>query len=394
MKLGDIRYFQVVVNSIDVTDAVIGCKIFQSMLEPTWTAQVYFQDSADLLTTAGITSCATVDITMQTKHDISTDMKKTFKFFVYRVGDKVMHNQKSVTYTLYCAPMELISNMVLKVSKSFKNVKMTDAIRDVIKDTFGPNIKVNGASCDNNATAVIPNWTPFNSIGWLMKMAYVNSAADYLFYQTDTNEYTLDTINNAFNKNASLEYLKVRPASINNSPTDVYNIIKYEFQHADTTTNLSTGYYGNTLKSFDFRTKKWTVNTNKPKDDAIKNATNAKTNAFNNVKDAMVSFKAKVKGVNGSNTSPYDDVEVWNQSRFGSLQSIEQNRLITQISGTVGVYQWLGKCINVDVPNVDGNSDKTTDAKLKGKFLVRSIVHNINRQTYTINLELSKRTLN
>lgn len=387
MKIGDFRQFRVTIDNYDVTDGVVGAKIFQSILEPTWTAQIFMQDSSDLVGALPIISGSKVKILIESKHNISTDMKHEFEFYVYKVADKVMANQKTMMYTIYVASKEFITNLTTRISRNFKNKKMTDAINDVAKDIF-PNITIVGTPCENNANLIIPNWTPFNSIGWMLKMAYRNKNADYLFYQSNNNEYTVDSITNIFNKQASSETLKVRPANTEIKASDVYNIIKYKFIHADATTNLVTGYYGNKLKTFDFRTKKWNVNVYKTEEQKNWN------DMFEKTEDSMVTFKAKCKGVNGQANSPSDDAEIWLQSRFASIQMLEQERLLAQTAGSVGMYQWLGKTINVDLPNQSAITTNPTDKKYRGSYLVRAIVHDIDLQTYKCNFELVKRSVN
>lgn len=383
--LGSMRTFRVVIENFDVTDAVIGCDIFQSILEPTWTAQVFFQDSADLMSTIPIVSGSKIKIMIETKHGVETDAKKEFQFVIYRIGDKNMQNQKNMMYTAYCASKEFVTNLTTRISRNFKNTKMTDAMRQVCGDVF-PDANIVATSCDNNANLIIPNWTPFNSLGWMMKMAHSGGVADYLFYQTEDTEYTVDTINNLFKKSASPSVLRVRPSNINPELNDVYNIIKYQYEYGDASANLATGYYGNTLKSFDFRTK--TMDVNVYKTSQQKNW----SSAFDDASNSKVSFKAKSKGVNGDAGSPADDANIWMQSRLASLLAIEQIRLLAQTSGSVGTYKWLGKCINVDVPNQSTLNEMPNDIRSKGSYLVRAVVHHIDRQTYTNNFELVKRS--
>lgn len=387
MRLGDIRQYRVTIDNYDVTDAVIGSKIFQDVTSPTWSAQIFFMDSADLLSTLPIKSGSKIKILLETKHGVPTDMKHEFEFYVYRVGDKQMQNQKTLTYTVYAATNEFVFNLTNRISRNFKNTKMTDCIRQVVGDCF-PGMTVEGSSCDNNANLIIPNWTPFNAIGWMLKMAHSANNADYLFFQSDDKKFMLDTITNCFNKLGGQATLRVKPANVGTDPLDVYNMIKYYFQHADASTNLSSGYYGNTLKTFDFRTKEWNVKTYKTKE------TKTWTDTFDNAENSMVSFKAKAKNILQNGNSPADDADVWLQSRMASLQNLEQEKLLAQISGTVGCYTWIGQTINVDLPNQSALTNEGTDSKRKGRYLVTAIAHSINRQTYTCDLELVKRSVN
>lgn len=388
MKIGNLRQYRVIIDNYDVTDATIGCKIFHDMQSPTWSAQVFFMDSTNLINTLPIVSGSKIKILLETKHNVSTDMKKEFEFVIYRIGDKDMQNQQSLLYTAFAVSNEFVVNLSTRISRNFKNSKMTDSIKTIVNETF-PNMSVKGIPCDNNANLIIPNWTPFNSIGWMIKMAHINNRADFLFFQTEQNEYTLDSILNCLSKTASSEILKVRPANLSiEKPTDVYNIFEYEFQHSDASTNMSSGYYGNTLKTFDFRKKQWDVQTYKTSE-----TKNWKGAEFDNATDSVVNFKAKSFGVNGSAVSPSDDANIWLQSRMASLMNLEQEKLVVKIPGTVGVYKWLGQTINVDLPNQNAMTNNSIDSKRSGRYLVTAVVHNFDRQTYSNTLELVRRSV-
>lgn len=388
MKLGNVRQYRVVIDNYDVTDATIGCKIFHDMQSPTWSAQIFFMDSSNLLNTLPILSGSKIKILLETKHGVSTDMKKEFEFVIYRVGDKDMQNQQAMLYTVFAVSTEFVKNLSTRISRNFKNTKMTDCIRQVVQETF-PNATVQGPSCDNNASLIIPNWTPFNSIGWMIKMAHINNRADFLFFQTEQNEFTCDSILNCFSKSAGNDILKVRPANLSlEMPTDVFNIYKYEVVHSDASVNMSSGYYGNTLKTFDFRKKEWNVQKYKTSE-----SKNWKGAEFDEASESVVNFKAKSFGVNSSGNSPSDDANIWLQSRLASLLNLEQEKVIAQIPGTVGIYKWLGKTINVDLPSQNALSLPGNDSKRSGRYLVTAVVHNFDRQSYYNTIELVKRSV-
>lgn len=388
MKIGNVRNYRVIIDNYDVTDATIGCKIFHDIQSPTWSAQVFFLDTANLINTLPILSGSKIKIMFETKNGSSLDMKQEFEFVIYRVGDKDMQNQQALLYTAFAVAPDFVKNLSTRISRNFKNTKMTDSIRSIVSDTF-ENMTVNGIACDNNANLIIPNWTPFNSIGWMMKMAHINSRADFLFFQTEKNEYTLDSILNCFSKLASSEVLKIRPANLRMEiPNDVFNIFEYEFKHSDASANMASGYYGNTLKTFDFRKKEWDVQEYKTSE-----VKNWKGSDFENASNSVVNFKAKSFGVNGEGISPSDDANIWLQSRMASLMNMEQEKLIVKIPGGVGIYKWLGKTINVDLPSQNTVSKNTIDEKRSGRYLVTAIVHNFERQTYSNTLELVRRSL-
>lgn len=388
MRLGNFKQHRVVVDNYDVTDAVIGFKIWHDITNPTWSAQVFFMDSTNLLNTIPILSGSKMKIMIETKHNVSTDMKKEYEFVIYRIDDKFMQNQQNLCYTAFCVSQEFVTNMSTKISRNFANTKMTDAIKNVVSETF-PLMTVDGASCDNNANLIIPQWTPFNSIGWMLKMSHINNRADFLFFQSEQNKFTCDSILNLFTKVAGSETLKVRPSNIGlDLPTDVYNIFDYSFVHSDASLNMSSGYYGNTLKTFDFRKKEWNVQKY-----TTSETRNWKGEAFDNASESVVNFKAKAFGVNGNNTSPADDANIWLQSRMASLMNLEQEKLIAQIPGTVGIYAWLGKTINVDLPNQNAMDASATDYKRSGRYLVKAVVHKFDNQTYTNTLELVRRSV-
>lgn len=389
MKPGNLRQYRVIINNFDVTDATTGCRIFHDITSPTWSAQVFFMDSANLINSIPIVSGSTIKIMLETQHNVSTDMKKEFEFIIYRVGDKDMQNQMNLTYTVFAASKEFSKNLSTRVSRNFVNTKMTDCIKSIVSDNFG-GMNVSMTACDNKSSLLIPNLTPFNAIGWMLKMAHVNNRADFLFFQSETNEFTLDSILNCFSKMASGDTLKVRPSNMGlELPTDVFNIFHYEFEHSDAAINMASGYYGNTLKTFDFYKKEWKVQTYKTSE--VKNWEGAD---YDNAAESVVNFKAMSHLANGNNSSPSDDANIWLQSRMASLLNLEQEKLIVQIPGTVGIYKWLGKSVNVNLPNQDATAPSASmDSKRSGRYLATSIVHNFDRQTYTNTLELVKRSV-
>ena len=124
MKIGNLRQYRVIIDNYDVTDATLGCKIFHDMQSPTWSAQVFFMDSANLINTLPIVSGSKIKILLETRHNVSTDMKKEFEFVIYRIGDKDMQNQQSLIYTAFAVSNEFVVNLSTRISRNFKNTKI------------------------------------------------------------------------------------------------------------------------------------------------------------------------------------------------------------------------------------------------------------------------------
>lgn len=397
--IGQYSKFSVMVANQDVTDCAISLQIFQDIQSPTWSLQIQFVDTSDLLNVIPIIAGTQIQVTIGSDNNTETDGEKTFNFNVYRIGDKSSPNQKVQTYTIYAAPYAFFQNQVTKINQTYQNQKPSDMINNVVTTAF-PDFVVDVLDTDNSETITAMNWSPTEAIGFMMKIAHSSNVADYMFFQNGDKEFTCKSIEYLIANNDSLQTLIFQPGNLNQETFEdlgySYAILKYEWQHFDTMLDLSAGVIKSKMVSLDFLSKTWAEKKYSYGDDNS-NDTNGNTlfkdPVFDKAEDAHVTFVAKHTGMNGDNDSVMNSADQWLQSRRASLQKIDQEKLIVQLPGSVLMYQWLGSTINVSLPSQVDGSTQTMDPTRSGKFLVTCVTHWVSGGSYIVNLELVKRRL-
>lgn len=397
MRSGVVKKYQIIIDNKDITAGTTTVEVFMDMSQPTWSCKISVLDSSDLITTVPILAGSIVKVTLATKTNCPTDGEKTFNFVVYKISEKMMQNQKTAFYIINCVAMPFMINQTTRITQGMNGLP-TNGIKQIVDKNF-KGYSVTGSSCDNSPNILIPNLTPFTAIAWLLRVAHTKSIADYLFFQNSDNTFICESINTLYTNGKSTgQTLILKPAGLTSDKDESpYSVINYETSHWDASLNMSSGYYANKLVTYDFMNKKWasssyTIDKNDPSEAKVTSTTGE---LFKNSTDAHVTFMAKTSNMyEGGQGSTLDDSQVWLQSRRASIQKLEQEKLTVQLPGSMGITDWLGQTVIVDLPNQSAISKDMFDVKRRGKYLVTAMAHMYTRGHYTCNLELVKRSFN
>ncbi len=395
---GEYKKYKVYIDGADITSTVTNATIFQDIQSPTWSAQIYCLDSADLLNALPIRSGSQVRIVIQTEHNVPTDGYVEYSFVVFRVGEKTQQNAKTQFYVIHCVPKLFLLNQTIRVNNTFKSNTITDAMNTIWGEYVKDGSTLNVIGCENVSHLVCQNKTLFLTFGWLLKQAYRKKTADFMFYQSDHRNWQIKPISEMYDRSHTNITLFQKPASMRKNGEHLfenatYNVLNVEAQNYDSAMNLANGYYKNKLQSYDFFTKSFKENTFNFGDDTPDDKVNKNwTDPVFESENANVTFVSKVTHLTDGNNS-CNEAEAWLQSRKQSLLKLEQEKYIVQVAGSANMYKWLAKTINFDMPNQSDLTDDNFDRKRKGKYLVTAIAHYLNPNGYVVNLELVKRRL-
>lgn len=399
-RYGDLKKFVVTIDGKDVSDAVMAAQVFQDIFTPTWSCQINFNDTANLLMTLPIKVGSLVTIDIATENDGPGDGEKEFQFTIYRIGDKQFQNHMQQTYTVFCADSAFLSNQTKRVQRAYSNMKSTDAVEQLVTQYFDGG-SVDTVPSDNAIHVIVPNWTPFITASWLVKVAVKDGAADYVFFQRDNNEWVMKPSEFLYSDDSESTGVTFQqaPAELKNNGEYAYdysvNILDYQFDHFDGVANLSSGYYKNTLASYDLINKSWntkvfTYGDDSPLDKAMKTWDN--TVFSDGAENANISFMPKHPGMSKYQTV-VDNADVWQTSRKSAVQKLDQEKLLIQTPGNAGSYQWIGKNCQVKLPSHEDMSGETYDKQRSGRYLIVAIAHMINKDSYVTNFECVKKRL-
>lgn len=396
---GDLKKFQVYIGDTDVTAAVISAHVFQEIFSPTTTAIVNFLDTSNLLMTLPIRAGTRIRVEIETDMNCAGDGEQTWEFVIYKIADKVAGMQGTLEYSVYAADEAFLINQTKRIRKSFVGKKTTDIAKNVISEAFGKDLDVDES--DNTMQMIVPGWTPFHTMSWLLQTSTKDGAADYAFYQKHDGNFAFKSFERLYSDPAEYADItfQVRPANLADAKGDsLYDystsIGVYWFDHFDGLSNLASGFYTSKTASYDFMTKEWKTKTFKFGDDNAEDKKYLKVDSEFMLEDAEsnISFIPKHSGM-FANSSYSDTADAWIASRKSSLMKFEQEKLIIQFPGTAGAAKWFAKSCDVDLPAADSMSDEEFDIQRRGRYVITHMAHMINKDTYKINAELVKKRL-
>ena len=343
-------------------------------------------------------------------------------------------NEGARFYQIHFTSEELILDRSLRISKSYKNSRISDIVQSIFTEYFPKTISsYEFEKTQNLQTVVIPNWNPLKAINWLASRAIsaAYNTSCFFFYQSLYNDgYTSDPQNciGKVNNQSSSKFWflsldeiiadwgsEVRKtifyAPANNSaailPTDpeIYmkfaNAMNFEIIHSfDTLDNTTAGMFASRLIHHDITTK------------SFKTYNYTYNNTFNDYKhlDSSPLFNGVVNSTGktfdaedytpshimvaptGTSGNP-NLLEQISYSRINRIQSLDTFRIRILLPGD-GLIQ-PGDLINFKFPSLEvGGNGMAVDQFYNGKYLVNSIRHTFTRREYKITLDCSKETLN
>ncbi len=383
---------KVLIDDVDITDCWTRMDIFQALDSPTWSCSVEILDSQNLIENLPILHGSQIKIIVETMDGSPTDDNVEFIFYIYKIGNKQSQNQKVESYDLKGVSKAFLLNNTIRINQKYSGLKTTDIISDISKTSFPEmNFEI-GTESDNTNEILINNWSPFISIGWLLKQTHKDSRADFMFFQSDVDTFKVDSIETMYadSKNLIAEIITYKIENVGDK--NYYNILKHEWDHVDVQQNLQNGYYKSTVASYDFLNKSFGETVYSHGDDNKSDLQIAKQwqdSLFDNSEKAVISFVPKMPKIFSSNTG-YDDADKWIPSRRAVLQRLDSEKFSAQLRGSVGVYRWLGKSIFINLPNNTENSPEFYSRFRKGYYLVTAITHHFTPSMYINNYEFVK----
>lgn len=380
------------VDGYDMTDSWYEMNIYQAIDSPTWSCDISIIDARNLYEEIPIQHGSEIIITIGTNDNCPTDETADFTFYVYSISDKSMQNQNSETYKLKGVTKAFLENNTVRINQKYTGMKITDIIADVATQSFpGMSIEL-PTPCDNTNEVLINNWSPFISIGWLLKQTHKDNRADFLFFQNETLSFKVDSIESMYTDSKNKLDQVITYKVENTGDINHYNIIQHTWDHVDVQQNLQNGYYKSTVVSYDFFNKSWSENIYSHGDDNkedLRISPQWKDSLFESAEKAAISFIPKMQKAFGNETG-YDDADKWVPSRRAVLQRLDSEKFSAQLRGSVGQYKWLGKHIYIDLPSNKAESKEFYSKFRKGYYLISAIVHHITPSMYLNNFEFVK----
>ena len=399
-ELINIKISKGIGKSLDITDLCGEFNIYEELGQPVLLADIGIADSVGLLSSFPITGQETLTCTLQ-KGEIMYYM--TWKV-IDVVGIEAVGKQ-SYTYTLDLVEGAYFNNLTSLVSQAYEG-NITDIIDSIYTDYLKTELNYKDDSI-GKYKCVIPNWSPYRTIKWLMSRAKDKNNKPLVVTNTFKNGTSILSFDTIFSRQIMEEFTYHKQSAqdgklynyqdIAQTPLAFNNVTNGQVTH-----QLKNGAFGSTYMRIDTTNKSadtFEFDVLEYYDDMPKLQKNIILDSENKWNDKPLNEYSKtiqsVKFQSGENFGPAHLNYEGNTNNFlpffnnmnRMLESFKYNLVV---NGRNDIE--VGSLINLRFPSNkpfnEEDPESGMDKKRSGRFLVTKCRHKIDdRDKYTLVIE-------
>ena len=396
--------------------------IFQHINLPTLTAEIEIEEATGFSEVFPILGMERLDVTFRTKTGTG-QFEKSFNVNSMTRKENVT-NKRAVNYFLHCVSGEYFKSETIRISDAY-NGTITSMINDIYKDYIkistprGTAFTEGGDPDDLNVLTessgqfkfVVPNWTPFQTIEYLLKKAVStkSNAANFVFYET-MNGFYLDSMDRLMEEDPWQVYhfspVNVKPGGTRQFAYDFTSVTDFEIirPFPDTLKSLQKGMYASKLITHDITTKEIKVQTfDYMKEFASRNHlgitqmlplqglvhVDGESKKLHEAEDAVINVYPKHTYLHDKLNQFQNHAEDWIQQRCSDIQTMQSIEIQIKIPGNHALE--VGDVVAFNPPQFKPTENKLeVNEYLSGKFLVTRVRHNVAKEYFTSIVTLSK----
>lgn len=409
-----IRKLQLVSSNnfaIDITDQMIGIEMHEDLFSPFITMTIVVRESLDFINALPLRGEEIINVEFATPTFTKDNTVVKGKFYVYKLSDRQLLNDKNSVYALHCISYEALTDL---------NVKQSKAFRGNISDIAEAHLKVDGLNTTKkynieptkNATKYVSNfWSPIKNLNFIACNAInKNGSASYLFFE-NRNGFNFVSLDSLYAQDTYQVFKRDNytrdtdgTESFRNLDRDYQRVIEFRIKTLyDSLKNTSSGAYASRLFAYDLVKKKYFAK------DYIASSDFSKFNHLNKLPlytdfkpvSAVNTIQTEVRHFGIHNGFADTSNITFEQSRNSALQILRSSVIEIEVFGrtdyTVGQKMYIEvpkPTVMVKTDQMDTN-DKSgvIDNTYSGNYIVTAINHIIDRNKHTCVLELSKESM-
>tara|TARA_Y100000593_G_scaffold8473_1_gene15623 strand:- start:442 stop:1881 length:1440 start_codon:yes stop_codon:yes gene_type:complete len=409
-------------GEVEINDIFTGVSIYEDLFTNTISCSVSFHDTNDITRHLPIIG---QQEKLKAKFTIPGDEDIEFEFDIYKVSVKQISTVgKKQAVTIKGVSTEQFKNIHTRISRSFY-----DSIDNTIKTIFKDYLKTDGSGKQHKLHIdvpmdsekrkfIIPNWHPFDAIEWLLNRGVPNdkkSACNYVFFQNRTG-FHLTTIDKLMDEEKpKMEYFymprryREAPADFRDPGYEMRNVQRLIFDEPGDRLdeNMSGMYSGKILthdivrKHYEFKEYKMKDEFNKTKHAEKYYPISQELDEFAKHPDTFFNFCPIHKTLNqenelygGDTVEQNEKYAEWLLNRKSLMRQVGTNIINIHVSGDS--RRKPGDIVTLKVTPLQPavGKDKKLNKYINGKYLVTSVKHNLTRDGYWMDVELSKDSMN
>lgn len=176
-------------NVVNIKSMMIEISYYEDIFRGSVTGEVLISDAISMIDRLGLSGGEYLNLVFRKTQKQSKEEGVSKKFRIYRVSERILHNQETENYTLHFCSEELFFSEQLKISKAYKGKKISEMVSDVLQKQLQiPTKYLDIQETQGLYDFIIPYKSPFETLHWLANyaMADTYSGADFLFYENHT----------------------------------------------------------------------------------------------------------------------------------------------------------------------------------------------------------------
>jgi hypothetical protein len=383
-------------QTIDLRNIFVEMQIFQDIYSSVMNGNILIQDGND--TFANFYMCGNEYLKVKIdKPGLNRPLERLFR--IYKTTDRRPSTDSGQVYLLHFCSDEMLSSESLNVSKAYKSTKIKDVVSDILLKELNVDPQRIASLEDTSGSfdLIIPGYRPFEAIQWATARGYDQKKFCYFFFE-NKNGFNLMSLQTMIKQKPykklkyELKNTQSDPA-LNKDSIDNFNIIN-DF---DMLTSVSNGSFSSRLLSIDIFSQKFeNIDYNLLTAEAQGNLINKfkPVNTFKNSKNETLfnspyALFRTYLSINDTASEKSNDIKFWMQPRAMHMSLLNHFRIQITVPGDIEMK--AGDIVDYEFPMFESakSSGKALDKARTGRYLVASINHKFNGDTFESIVELA-----
>ena len=370
---------------IDISSIYENILIYEDIFQTSISARLIIRDQVSLVSSLPIVGGEKISLKFRTPsftNFISLD------FIVYKVGEREIQNSSEniqINQLYLCTP-EMWWAANNDISAGYTG-PYSDIISALLKETSTTKTFTPEASTGIN-NFVCPMWDTFTAIKWCASRSNSQSLSPMFFWES-TNGYAFKSLKVMYDIAAYKSiYIEDRGTFGADATSEKSFNAVYSFEYPESNNKLkqfSAGVYGGDSFVLDITNKQITKSPKSYINDVFTKQ-DIHINGFP-INDSASTIRNKTGFINKRN----DQSDLSGFTKNATIALMDNSRILVTIPGDSNIHS--GDTIWMDVPMKVGLSIGK-DPLISGKWLVRSVKHNIQKNSYSQVLELTTDSFN
>ena len=414
---GDINIEDIsIISSSGVTypliNQLLSIQIFEDLYSPFITGSLILKDSLDFINLTPIIGQELLNVKLSTPGIEDTGVGRLEQqFFIYRIKDREVMGDRSITYTLDFISKEAVMNTNTKLSKGYKG-NISDIVSQIVlDDRVQFNLEKDFyIEPTNNKTQYVSNyWSPVKNLNYLASMALnKNDSPSFIFYECRSGFKFLSLDSLCEEPEIIQDFIfadQTQVVDVGSSHTDIeLNYSKIEsirfVEGINTLERMKEGMLASVMLTNDIVSKRFSSNYFNYQLGFFKKDQSGNIKPHLN-KYPLITDRSPIDPLSlliSSSKSAYTFNDFYDSTNSNYLQQrlyelreksdfSLQLDIIGRFSYIVGQVVHLDLGLNIPVYNTSDNID---DNIYSGNYLITAINHFITRERHKCTIEISK----